>query len=109
MVLSLGFVMGFIGIAIALLIGLMIFSSVTNVLDEKIKEEIVNPEIKEAYDQKTNTFWIVISILPIALFFVLFTILGGGFEFNVKQNIFTRIFWKIMLTFGLASYKEKLK
>jgi hypothetical protein len=48
---SIGFIMGFVGVAVALIIGILIYSE--------------------------GMAWMVISILPIALFFALFAIFSG--------------------------------
>lgn len=70
----LAFVMAFIGVAIALLIGLTIFSSVSNSVDEL--NQLQNNTITNVDEQK-NIMWIVIGILPIALFVAMFTIFSG--------------------------------
>jgi len=82
--LSLNFVLSFIGIAIALLIGLLLFSSTTDIINEGI-QEIEDPVIKEQateqIEKNKTVIWTVVGILPILLFFVLFAIfgaLGGG-------------------------------
>jgi len=82
--LSLNFVLSFIGIAVALLIGLLLFSSTTDIINEGI-QEIEDPVIKEQateqIEKNKTVIWTVVGILPILLFFVLFAIfgaLGGG-------------------------------
>jgi len=70
---SLAFLLGVIGATIGLLIGILVFSAITNEIDcESLSEEVV-----KSCETALNTTWIVVSILPIALFFVLFTIFGG--------------------------------
>jgi len=80
MVLSLGFILAFIGAAVALLIGILIFSEVS--------EAIICPSqfgngtgfaangTTECLNAK-DTAWTVIGILPVALFFALFAIFGA--------------------------------
>jgi len=78
---NLGFVMAFIGAAVALVIGLMIFSAVSSEIDCKSiginATNNVPSELTEKCENAENTGWTVISILPIALFFTLLVIFGG--------------------------------
>lgn len=74
MVLNLAFIMGIIGAMIALVIGVIIFSSITDAIN---CDEITYEEAKQQCESATSTAWIVIGILPVALFFVLFNIFGG--------------------------------
>jgi len=75
--LSLGFILAFIGAAVALLIGILIFSEVSAAIDCP-----TNPNGSQAqgYTECNNakdTAWTVIGILPVALFFALFAIFGS--------------------------------
>ncbi|NIS95193.1 MAG: hypothetical protein GTN97_04655 [Nitrosopumilaceae archaeon] len=75
MVLSLGFILSFIGAAVALLIGILIFSEVSEAITCPAGNG--NAECENA----KNIAFTVIGILPVALFFALFAIfgsLGGG-------------------------------
>ena len=72
--LSLPFLMGVIGAVIAMLIGMLMINFVTEGID---CESLTNIESQESCESAVSTSWVVISILPIALFFVLFTIFGG--------------------------------
>ncbi len=77
MVLSLGFILSFIGAAVALLIGILIFSEVS----EAIACPAVNTSGNTECENAKNIAFTVIGILPVALFFALFAIfgsLGGG-------------------------------
>lgn len=82
--LSLNFVLSFIGIAVALLIGLLLFSSTTDVINEGIQEiedPVIKQEATEQVEENSTILWTVIGLLPILLFFVLFAVfgaLGGG-------------------------------
>jgi len=71
MVLSLGFILAFIGAAVALLIGILIFSEVSDAIVCPTGQG--NTECENAKD----TAWTVIGILPVALFFALFAIFGA--------------------------------
>lgn len=82
MVLSIQFLMGIIGSAIALIIGILIFSEVENavtcpepMIDENGVEHITSGQ--ERCEGAKKIAWTVIGILPIAMFFVLFQIFGG--------------------------------
>jgi len=82
MVLSIGFILAFIGAAVALLIGILIFSSVSDAID--CPSIITNGTIITDADFGTtecetakDTAWTVIGILPVALFFALFAIFGA--------------------------------
>ena len=82
--LSLGFILAFIGAAVALLIGILIFSEVSDAIDcpQTPNNNATNPDFQqergytECSDAK-NTAWTVIGILPVALFFALFAIFGS--------------------------------
>lgn len=71
---NLGLVMGFIGCAIALFIGISIFS---NVSDSISCETILDNSFQEKCEETKDIAWTVIGILPIVLFFVLFSMFGG--------------------------------
>ena len=78
MVLSLGFILAFIGAAVALLIGILIFSEISQAIDCPATT-VANPTgqgTTECEDAK-DTAWTVIGILPVALFFALFAIFGA--------------------------------
>jgi len=93
--LSLNFILSFIGIAIALLIGLLLFSSTTDVINEQI-QEIEDPVIKEQATEQLQEdktiFWTILGLLPILLFFVLFAVFGlfqgiiGGRDDSLDQD-----------------------
>jgi hypothetical protein len=72
--LSLSIIMGVIGAIVALFIGIVVMSGVTDAIN---CDEIVYEATKQACESATSTAWIVIAILPIALFFVMFQIFGG--------------------------------
>ena len=74
MALSLGFIMALIGASIGLLVGILIFSEVSEAID---CDSITVNNTREMCQNATGTAFIVISILPIALFFTLFMIFGG--------------------------------
>jgi len=71
--LSLGFILAFIGSAVALLIGILVFSQVSASIDCPLNTEQGRTECLNAKD----TAWTVIGILPVALFFALFAIFGA--------------------------------
>ena len=73
MPISLGFIMAFIGAAVALLIGILIFSSVNDAIVCPVTNGV---ELKECTQAK-DTAWTIIGILPVGLFFALFAIFGG--------------------------------
>ncbi len=74
--LNLAFVMGFIGVAVGLMIAIFIFGAVDNAID---CTAIVSTTGTTNCNLVKTTSWTVIGILPITLFFVLFHISGGGF------------------------------
>jgi len=81
--LSLGFILAFIGAAVALLIGILIFSNVSASIDCPVNHPFGNATISDAANGTTecenakDTAWTVIGILPVALFFALFAIFGA--------------------------------
>ena len=66
--------MGGIGAIIALLIGSIIVGGVTDAID---CDTVMGEANKLNCENATSTAWVVIAILPIALFFTLFNIFGG--------------------------------
>lgn len=80
--------MAFIGFAVAMLIGIMIFSSVDEAID---CESLQSQEFQEQCSSTKSTAWVVIGILPIALFFVMFQIFGGigGFGRDDYDKVIT--------------------
>ena len=78
MVLSLGFILAFIGAAVALLIGILIFSEVSEAIICP-GQNVINftgQGLTECNNAK-DTAWTVIGIRPVALFFDLFAIFGA--------------------------------
>jgi len=100
MVLSLGFIVGFIGVAVALLIGILLFSEVSDVVQQTKQEKL---------DGLDNMLLTVIVILPITLVFVIFRILGVGEEIDFRisfRNGFRkskRILLEFLCLIGLAN------
>ena len=67
--------MGFIGVAVGLIIGILIYSEVEGAIE--CPDPAVNAVGAEACDRAKGIAWTVISILPISMFFALFAIFGG--------------------------------
>lgn len=72
---DLAYIMGFIGIAVGLLVGILIYSEVEASID--CPTQATDPEGYEACARAKSISWTVISIVPITMFFTLFTIFGG--------------------------------
>jgi len=84
---SLSFIMGFIGASVALIIGILIFSEVSNAIECPDFE--FDQIAYEACNSAKDTAWIIIGIVPIAMFFVLFSIFGGfgsGSEYESPRS-----------------------
>src|SRR3989304_5224809 len=78
---SLGFIMAIIGASVGMLIGILIFSEVSAILDcTTVEHEAFKQECENAKD----VGWTVIAILPIALFFAIFAIFGG-LQFEIAK------------------------
>jgi len=80
MVLSLGFILSFIGAAVGLLIGILIFSEVSDAIDCPVTDAALGNDAAFGTTECENakdTAWTVIGILPVALFFALFAIFGA--------------------------------
>ena len=81
--LSIGFILAFVGAAVALLIGILVFSQVGGAIDCPVGHPYGNGTISDAAHGTTecedakDTAWTVIGILPVALFFALFSIFGA--------------------------------
>ena len=72
--LNLAFVMGFVGVAVGLMIAMFIFGSIDNAIN---CTSIINTTGQVNCNLVKTTSWTVLGILPITLFFVLFSIFGG--------------------------------
>jgi len=70
---SFPFLMATMGATVGLLIAILVFTTVTDSIDCDSLPEEASLECNSA----VSTSWLVVSILPIALFFCLFTIFGG--------------------------------
>lgn len=110
MVLSIQFIMGFMGAAVAMIIGILIFSEVETVM------ECPEPEIIEGIEQVSECesakriAWTIIGIMPIALFFVLFQIFGG-FGASVRAISLTNVEQRVkqMQRMGINHILKKTK
>jgi len=71
---ALGLAMGFIGCAVALFIGIMIFSSVSESID---CSDLTNNVTQAKCNEVKDISWTVIGLVPLALFFVLFLLFGS--------------------------------
>ena len=73
--LDLSFILGFIGMAVGLMIGIFIFSAV----EESITcpDATANPDGSESCARASQIAWTVVGILPISLFMTIFTIFCG--------------------------------
>ena len=75
--------MAFIGAAVGLMIGILIFSEVSEAIDCPDVESSAGLSIGDANfgttecEDAKDTAWTVIGILPVALFFALFAIFGA--------------------------------
>ena len=72
---DISYIMGFIGVAVGLIIGILIYSEVAASLD--CPAAATNADGNEACLRAKSIAWTVISILPITMFFALFAIFGG--------------------------------
>jgi len=72
---DISYIMGFIGVAVGLIIGILIYSEVEQSID--CPDATANPDGNEACTRAKSIAWTVISILPITMFFALFAIFGG--------------------------------
>ena len=73
--LDMSWMMGFIGVAVGLMVGVFIFSAVEDGMD--CPDIATNPDGNEACQRATSIAWAVIGILPVTLFMALFTVFGG--------------------------------
>ena len=73
--LDIQFIMGFIGAAIGLIIGIFVFSAVTESVE--CPDPAVDANGAESCDRALSMAWTVIGIFPISLFIALFAIFGG--------------------------------
>ena len=72
---DISYIMGFIGVAVGLIIGILIYSEVEQAID--CPNAASNADGNTACTRAKSIAWTVISILPISMFFALFAIFGG--------------------------------
>jgi ABC-type lipoprotein release transport system permease subunit len=72
---DISYIMGFIGVAVGLIIGILIYSEVEEAID--CPNAVTNADGNTACLRAKSIAWTVISILPITMFFALFAIFGG--------------------------------
>ena len=72
---DISYIMGFIGVAVGLIIGILIYSEVEQAID--CPNAATNADGNTACTRAKSIAWTVISILPISMFFALFAIFGG--------------------------------
>tara|TARA_B100000678_G_scaffold107688_1_gene90333 strand:+ start:83 stop:319 length:237 start_codon:yes stop_codon:yes gene_type:complete len=73
--LNIAYIMGFIGVALGIVIGVFIFTEVEASVD--CPPLSANPDGFAGCQKAKSLSWAVIGILPIAMFFGLFTLFGG--------------------------------
>ena len=73
--LDISYIMGFIGVAVGIMIGVFIFTEVETSVD--CPDETANPGGYAGCQKAKSLSWAVMGILPIAMFFGLFTLFGG--------------------------------
>jgi uncharacterized BrkB/YihY/UPF0761 family membrane protein len=103
LMLTLSFIVGFIGVAIALLIAILIFSEINSTIDSVIEKQIEPIEVID--QQKESSYWSVIGVLPIALFFILFIVfrfIGDGFNPFRKMPKLKVYLLELLCLIGLA-------
>jgi len=75
---DISYIMGFIGVAVGLIIGILIYSEVEHAIAcPEIPEGQTSSDGNTACERAKSIAWTVISILPISMFFALFSIFGG--------------------------------
>ena len=73
--LDISYIMGFIGVAVGIMIGVFIFTSVEDSVS--CPDVSTNPDGNAGCLKAKSLSWAVMGILPIALFFGLFSLFGG--------------------------------
>jgi len=73
--LDISFIMGFIAMAVGLMVGIFIFSSIEESID--CPDATTNADGNEVCLRATHLAWVVMGILPISLFIAVFTAFGG--------------------------------
>ena len=71
---DISYIMGFIGVAVGLIIVILIYSEVEAAID--CPAAATNADGNQACTRAKGIAWTVISILPISMFFALFAIFG---------------------------------
>ena len=120
--LPIDYILPFFGVAIALLIGIMLFSSVTDTMDSKMSECAINgtevdTERCQKYNETKENGFTIISIIPIVLFGVLiFSMFGKVFTKKVDHDndpttapeiVKISLLMYVLLMLGLAHKVEK--
>ena len=77
---NLAFVMGFIGVATGIIIGILIYSNIDAAI--KCPETTASADGAKACASAKSYAWTVIGILPVGLFFALFSMFGGFADYK---------------------------
>ncbi len=73
--LDISYIMGFIGVALGIMIGIFIYAEVEQSV--ACPDVTTNPGGNAGCIKAKSLSWAVVGILPIAMFFGLFTLFGG--------------------------------
>ena len=72
---NIAYVMGFIGVAVGILLGIFIYTEVESSV--VCPDATLNADGNAGCNKAKSLSWAVIAILPIAMFFGLFALFGG--------------------------------
>jgi uncharacterized membrane protein len=72
---SLAYIMGFVGVGVGLLVAMFIIGAVDNGI---ACTDINNTKGAQNCQKVKDNIWVVMGIMPITLFFVLFNLFGGS-------------------------------
>lgn len=69
------YIMGFIGVAVGVILGIFIYSQIDDAID--CPDSQTYPSASQSCARTKGLSWTVIGILPVTMFFALFGIFGG--------------------------------
>ena len=80
--LDISFILGFVGMAVGLIVGIFIFSAVEESID--CPDATINPDGSESCARATQLAYVVMGIMPISMFIVIFSAFGGMQNLSFK-------------------------
>lgn len=80
--LDIAYIMGFIGGAVGILIGVLVYAEIDKMIACPLVSD--SPEGNASCLRAKSISWTIMVVLPISMFFVLFTVFGGWSKATIQ-------------------------